>query len=350
VLIENEYRIRKELEEIETKRRLLETKLDTNLKQRQRTDPEAEELIRELMAMERSRSYPICEAMQQYLPRELRDMIYKHVIGPAEWHNNNHTVPILESNNPARPYVVLTGSMQDLWGILRRDGYITHQTRRELLECWYKTCTFDFATDVHLIRAFFERDAALYRFLELGLPALNLVCQLEIDVPRDVLMDEARFNETLGRTLRDLALLKRPARLRLNLDTYFKISTPPKAYEPSRFKYLGEPDPIARGEVFKKLSQLLPSLTGWKIELVVEVWTLPQKHNMENIIGHGKLGDDLCSGFEVQMMLPGLAEFSHSQWECLFHKVRHDLAVSQSTSLTLLLSFVVSSTSIMTIH
>ena len=52
VLIENEYRIRKELEEIETKRRLLETKLDTNLKQRQRTDPEAEELIRELMAME----------------------------------------------------------------------------------------------------------------------------------------------------------------------------------------------------------------------------------------------------------------------------------------------------------
>lgn len=71
---------------------------------------------------------------------------------------------------------------------------------------------------------------------------------------------------------------------------------------------------------------------------------------MENIIGHGKLGEDLCSGFEVQMILTGLAEFSHSHWECLFHKVRHDLAVSQSTSLTLLLSFVMSSTSIMTIH
>lgn len=71
---------------------------------------------------------------------------------------------------------------------------------------------------------------------------------------------------------------------------------------------------------------------------------------MENIIGHGKLGDDLCSGFEVQMILPGLAEFSHSQQECLFHKVCHDTAVSQSTPLTLLLSFVMSSTSIMTIH
>ncbi|OAG20773.1 hypothetical protein CC77DRAFT_1061347 [Alternaria alternata] len=46
---------------------------------------------------------------------------------------------------------------------------------------------------------------------------------------------------------------------------------------------------------------------------------------MENIIGHGKLGDDLCSGFEVQMILPGLAEFSHSQQECLFHKLCYEL-------------------------
>jgi hypothetical protein len=65
-------------------------------------------------------------------------------------------------------------------------------------------------------------------------------------------MDEARFNKTLGQTLRDLALLEQPARLRLNLDTSFKISTPPKAYDPSRFSNLGEPDPIARGEIFKK--------------------------------------------------------------------------------------------------
>jgi hypothetical protein len=213
--------------------------------------------------------------------------------------------------------------MQDFWGILRRKNYITRQTRRELVECWYQTCTFDFGTDMHLIRAFFERDAAIFRSLKLGLPVLNLVCQLENDIPRGVLIDETRLNETLGRTLRDLALLKRPARLRLNLDTHFKISTSPEGYEPfprrppiridwllrkmPKFISLGEPNPIARGETFKKLSQLLPSLTGWKIELVVEVWTLPQRLHMENIIGPGKHGVDLCDGFEVHMILPGLA-------------------------------------------
>jgi predicted nucleic acid-binding protein len=110
--------------------------------------------------MERSRCHPLCEGMQQYLPRELRDMIYGHAMGPTEWHNNNHTVSVLESNNPAGPEVVLTSSIQDFWGILRRKNHITSQTRRKLVECWYKTCTFDFATDVHLIRAFFKRDAA----------------------------------------------------------------------------------------------------------------------------------------------------------------------------------------------
>jgi prefoldin subunit 5 len=61
VLIEHEYRIRKELAEIEANRRSLETKLDTNLKQRQRIDPEAEELIQELIIMERSRCHPLCD-------------------------------------------------------------------------------------------------------------------------------------------------------------------------------------------------------------------------------------------------------------------------------------------------
>jgi len=56
--------------------------------------------------------------MQEYLPRELRDMIYEHAMGPTEWHNNNYTVSVLESNNPAGLEVVLTGSIQDLWGIL----------------------------------------------------------------------------------------------------------------------------------------------------------------------------------------------------------------------------------------
>jgi hypothetical protein len=71
--------------------------------------------------------------MQEYLPRELRDMIYEHAMGPTEWHNNNHTVSALESNNPARPEVVLTGSIQDFWGILRRKNHITRQTRRKLV-------------------------------------------------------------------------------------------------------------------------------------------------------------------------------------------------------------------------
>jgi hypothetical protein len=191
----------------------------------------------------------------------------------------------------------------------------------------------------------------IFRSLKLSLSVFDLVCQLEIAVPRDVLMNEARFNKTLDRTLRDLALLKQPARLRLNLDTSFKINTPPKAYDPSRASNLGEPDPIARGETFKKtLSQLLSSLTGWKVELGFEVWTLHQKHNMEHIIVDGTLGDDLCNEFEVQMILPELAEFSHSHWGYLFHKVRHDLAVSPSTSLTLLLSFVMSSTRMMKTH
>jgi hypothetical protein len=98
------------------------------------------------------------------------------------------------------------------------------------------------------------------RSLKLGLPVFNLVCQLEIAIPRDVLMDEARFNKTLGRTLRGLALLKQPARLRLNLDTSFKINTAPKACDPSRFSNLGEPDPIARGETFKKKITTAPRL------------------------------------------------------------------------------------------
>jgi hypothetical protein len=219
---------------------------DTNLKQQQRINPEAEELVQEIMAMERGRCRPLCEAMQQYLPRELRDIVYENVVGPAEWHKNNHAVPLLESGSPAVPEMALTGSMQNFWCILEYQDFIGGKTRQELAECWYKTCTFDFTADVHLIEAFLRADAAVSRPLALGRPVLDLVRRLEIALSCAVLLDEANSEQTFTRILQDLALLQRPARPQMILDTVF---------DSSRLQRL------RIRNLFERLAQRLPSFT-----------------------------------------------------------------------------------------
>ncbi|KAL1801544.1 hypothetical protein ACET3X_001886 [Alternaria dauci] len=302
VLVEDEYRIRNELRQIELRRSLLEAELDTNLTQQRRVDPEAEGLIQEMTAIDRSRCRPSCEAMQQYLPRELRDMIYKHIVGPTEWHNNHHTVPVLGRKHDNLPEVVFAVSVGSFWHIFECQDYMGDRMRRELVECWYKTCTFDFATDVHLINGFLKGEAALSESLTLGRPALDLVRHLEITLPCAGLRDEASSESTFAPILQGAALLKRPARLRINLDSCFRTSGPDAHH-------------LAR--IFHQLSQLLPSLIGWKVEFVVAVWTDEQ----ESAHTFGPGSPTIVEGYRVNLLLPGMAESSHSQWVNVFQQV-----------------------------
>jgi hypothetical protein len=293
--------MRKQLDEISERKRLLEAALNTNLEQQQ-ADPEAETLLQELTTMDRSRCRPLCEGMQRYLPRELRDMVYEHLVGPASQHNNNHKVYVQSSKNSStREGFMLTRMYHFVFDVGQLD-HMGHKTWQELVEHWYTTCTFDFGTNIHLIEAFLKGDVA-----DSGFHALDLVHQLAITLvynhDTELVLDERRIVGALAH----LALLERPARLRIILDGIVR----------QQFVWM-----------IDKVLRLLPILPGWTIEFIIEILTDRHPPMHPNI-------PDTVPGYHVRLLIPGDSTFTPHQWIESYKRVCDDLTMFPMTRLTL---------------
>ncbi|KAH6881547.1 hypothetical protein BKA58DRAFT_4340 [Alternaria rosae] len=295
VLLADEQRICDRLNEIQAEKILLEDELERNLRQRVE-DREGESLLQELMAMEQSKCPPLCEAMQLKLPREIRDMIYEHVVGPPAWHNNKHTVPVVASKDLgiSDAFNLVSNSI----GLFASGGYehIEKETRQELAEFWYTRSTFDFCTDLHLLRAFLNGVAAGTRY-----QALEIVRQMEITIDCNDEF-EPETERILTQALADLTLRVQPARLRI----YLRDIQGVVRYNDDRLLIL-----------LHNVRQLLPDLPGWTIEFVVHMVT-----------DDGRLSrgwKDIVSGYHVNLMIPGNAEMSLSEWSDKFRQLRKEL-------------------------
>jgi hypothetical protein len=241
--------------------------------------------------------------MQQYLPRELRDMVYEHVVGPAGWHNNHHTVTVQAPNNRSIPEkFMLARTYTDVASIMSSDT-LGNETRQELAEFWYKTSTFDFGTSLHLIKPFLKADAT-----DTGRPALDLVRQLEITVDCDDVSKPEKTKTLIG-ALGGFALLARPARLRITLHDTVAVTF----YNTERMRLL-----------FQEFIRLLPSLPGWIIEFVVEIVGNYQRYVHPNT---ADTPQGLVPGYVTTLLIRGNAEFSPSQWLGAYKQVRENLAV-----------------------
>jgi hypothetical protein len=293
-LLKEEQELRKELDETRARERKLEADLKANLIQ-QRCDPEVEKIVKEIALLDRSRREPLCEGMQRYLPRELRDVIYGYFVGPAYGYDNCHKVLLEKEDHPTALRIFKLTSLHtivpDIGHVLASMG---HPTRQELVEYWYKTCTFDFGIDVHLIGDFLKDDAAG------PILALHLVRYLEITVD---------CVSALAEALEYLSLLRRPARLRINLDNEFGGASAQDAQ---------------LRDVLKQLAQLLPVLAGWTIELAVNIITDAQLNAYEHSGIHNQ---HLVRGYDTRLLVHGGAEFSFYDWLESIRRVRDDLVV-----------------------
>jgi hypothetical protein len=283
----------------------LEEKLEENREQRV-DDSQGEVLLQELMAMERAPCRPLCDAMQQYLPRELRDMVYEHIAGPAAWQNNQRIVPVIASRD-----LDTTGGFELLRiGSTAFDiGDLNHlddATREEMAEYWHKTRTFDFCTDLHLIKHFLKAEAVGTKRR-----VLDLVRHLEITIDCDDGIEE-ETEKLLTQALADLALVARPARLRIYLDDIMGVTR----YNDDRFILL-----------LQKVLQLLPDLPGWTIEFVVQI--------VADNVQTSEPGQPAVTGYKVSMVIPGRAETSLNEWSDTFKHVSDEPIVSKFNQLTL---------------
>jgi hypothetical protein len=297
----------KRLHAIVDEQTCLEEKLEENREQRV-DDPQGEVLLQELIAMERAPCRPLCDAMQQYLPRELRDMVYEHIAGPAAWQNNQRIVPVMASKDPSTTggfELLRIGSTAFDIGDL---NHLDDATREELAEYWHKTSTFDFCTDWHLIKHFLKAEAVGTKRR-----VLDLVRHLEItiDCDDDEDIDEEK-EKLLTQALADLPLLARPARLRMYLDDITGITR----HENDRFILL-----------LPKVLQLLPELPGWTIEFVVQIVT--------DKFQPSEPGQDAVNGYKVSMVIPGRAETSLNEWSDTFKHVSDEPILSKFNQLTL---------------
>jgi hypothetical protein len=111
----------------------------------------------------------LCANIQQYLPKELRDMVYQYLL-PSEdvLIGEDDFIPF---DSPESSQSRLTRSSH-----LIRPGVCDAQTRQEFFEAWYKNCTFQFCT-IDLIPQFLHKD-----LWGLDLPVRTLVRHLNIDI------------------------------------------------------------------------------------------------------------------------------------------------------------------------
>ncbi|KAI4908358.1 hypothetical protein J4E90_008983 [Alternaria incomplexa] len=317
VLLADDQRIRDRINEIQAEKMLLEDEcmlledeLKSNLRQRLE-DPEGEPLLQELMAVEQSKCRPVCEAMQLKLPREIRDMIYEQIVGPPAWHNGQHTVPVVASKDlgVSDPFELVSNSI----GLLASGGYdhFGKATRQELAEYWYTRSTFDFGTDLHLIKAFFNGVA-----VDTSCKALEIVRQLEITIDCNDEF-EPETERLLTSALADLTLRIQPARLRI----YLRDIQGVVRYNDDRLLIL-----------LHNVRQLLPDLPGWTIEFVVHMVTNDCRLSRG---WQGYAFEDIIPGHHVNLMIPGNTAMSHDEWSDKFRQVSDDLTVASLCKLTL---------------
>lgn len=150
----------------------------------------------------------LCANIQQHLPKELRDMVYKYLL-PSEdvFIEADDFIPFDSSESSQSR---LTRSSH-----LIRPGVCDAQTRQEFFEAWYKNCTFQFHT-IDLIPQFLHED-----LWGLGLPVRRLIRHLNIDIwPTDTLSNTEFTTMKDSAALLDCLLAVRPdARFVFSIDT-----------------------------------------------------------------------------------------------------------------------------------
>ncbi|KAI4658078.1 uncharacterized protein J4E79_007059 [Alternaria viburni] len=306
-LLADDQRIRDRINDIQAEKMLLEDecmlledRLESNLYQRLE-DREGEPLLQELIAVEQSKCRPVCEAMQLKLPREIRDMIYEQVVGPPAWHNGKHTVPVVASKDlgVSDAFKLVSNSI----GLLASGGYdhFGEATRQELAEHWYTRSTFDFGTDVHLLKAFLNSVAA-----GTSCKALEIVRQLEITIDCNDEF-EPETERLLTSALADLTLRIQPARLRI----YLRDIQGVVRYNDDRLLIL-----------LHNVRQLLPDLPGWTIEFVVHMVTNDCRLSRG---WQGYAFEDIIPGHDVNLMIPGDTAMSLDEWSDKFRQLRKEL-------------------------
>jgi hypothetical protein len=83
----------------------------------------------------------LCQKMQQTLPRELRDMVYEHILGALAWIVDGKTLGDIKK----RPYVPMHGFSK--MRHLTNKYCVGTKTKEELAESYYHSTTFVFGGD-----------------------------------------------------------------------------------------------------------------------------------------------------------------------------------------------------------
>ena len=96
-----------------------------------------------------------CHAFQQTLPRELRDVVYEHLMDYYRMYDPHQVMLVDDASLSLYPCFFRPLSTEGsgwsnaphIWD----ENYVGYEFVRELAERWHKSTTFDFASDFHLI-------------------------------------------------------------------------------------------------------------------------------------------------------------------------------------------------------
>jgi hypothetical protein len=225
----------------------LQTTCENLARSKTRTSEQIDELIAKAIPPS---CHALCEQMQHYFPRELRDMIFQYLLPSSD---------VLIEASDFTPFEAPDSSRSQLSksSHLLRPGMSDAQTRQELFEAWYKYSTFQFSSP-DLIPRFLHKD-----LWGLDLPVRKLVRRLVIDIwPPDTLS-----NTRFSRVVDDPALLACLLSIRTGARIEFPIDT-------GRYTYIWcrpEEDIREFVVVLTRFSASAKRLLDTGLEVVVEV-------------------------------------------------------------------------------
>ncbi|KAF1850370.1 uncharacterized protein K460DRAFT_400437 [Cucurbitaria berberidis CBS 394.84] len=142
------------------------------------------------------RCYAICDDMQCKLPREIREMIYDSLIVDRLVSIDEEDFKPIKELEATRPLLSNCKYLLD-------PAFADPATKYEVLEFWYKSCTFHFESE-GFVNKLVEQD-----FWDLQLPVYDLVKKIAVQVwyPEVLRKTEARYYNNRAIALKELECL-----------------------------------------------------------------------------------------------------------------------------------------------
>jgi hypothetical protein len=173
------------------------------------------EIDRQIVAHTAPPIHALCENLQERLPRELRDIVYEHLLPPCDILIEATDFLPLDDPESSRPRLI------SFPHLLEHD-YLDAITRKEYAEAWYRFCTFQFAS-TDLVGRFIHEDP-----WGMGLPVHQLARNFEIDIWHTDCMHESiykrRSNIDQPQLLDCLLTVRSGARMVFPIDTMVRIA------------------------------------------------------------------------------------------------------------------------------